>query len=276
MATLADALAEQDSLDQAERFAEQSIAVYRRAYASAHPDLADALELKADILRRRGQLPGAEALQREAVSAWQQIYGKEHLAVADGVADLAGIVQRQGRLDEAALLYRDALEVFFRNRGERDVSTAIVLTNLAWTESLRRRFDEAELLYRRGVPVLDSAWTGQARLSSTLTDFATVLIERTSFAEAESYARRAYDLARAVLAPNHVDVIRPQRILGACLIQLRRFADAEPVLLDAHRKLLDGWGADSPFTRSSASVLVRMYELWGRPADADRYRSAPR
>ena len=276
MATLAGALAEQDSLAEAEHFAERSIAVYRRAYTSVHPDLADALALKAGILRRRGQLPAAEALQREAVSAWQQIYGEGHLAVADGVADLAGIVQRQGRLDEAASLYRDALEIFLRNRGERDVSTAIVVTNLAWTESLRRRFDEAEQLYRHGMPVLDSAWAGQVRLSSTLVDFATVLIERASFAEAESYARRAYDLARATLAPNHVDVIRPQRVLGSCLVNLRRFAVAEPILLDAHRKLLDGWGADSPFTRSSAGVLVRMYELWGRPADADRYRIAAR
>jgi len=274
MGALANVLAESDSLNEAERFADQSIAIFRRAYPSAHPDIASALALKAQILRRRGRLGGAEALQREALSTLRAVYGEEHLATAGAVADLAGMVQRQGRTDEAALLYRDAVAVFSRIRGDRDVSTAVVVTNLAWTEYLGRRFDEAEILYRRGLPVLDSAWAGSARLSSTLVDFATVLIERAGFAEAEPYARRAYDLARAAWPPDHVDVIRPQRILGACLIHLRRFADAEPVLLDAHRKLLDGWGADSPFTIGSAQVLVRMYELWDRPADADRYRSA--
>ncbi|MCI0435939.1 MAG: serine/threonine-protein kinase [Gemmatimonadetes bacterium] len=275
MSTLADALADQDSLAEAEGLAEQSLAILRRTYPSAHPEIAGGLAVKAGILRRRGDLAGAEALQREALSVLREIYGEQHVAVAQSLADLAGMVQRQGRLDEAAVLFRDAADRFSLVRGDADVSTAVVFSNLAWTEYLRRRLVEAEALYRRSVPVLDSAWAGSGRASSTLVDFATVLLEQGEFEEAEAYARRAWEQALANRPPNHVDVIRSQRTLGACLINLRRFAEAEPILLDAHQKLLDGWGATSPFTISSAQALVRLYELWGRRPDADRYRARP-
>jgi hypothetical protein len=51
-----------------------------------------------------------------------------------------------------------------------------------------------------------------------------------------------------------------------------RFEEAEPLLLDAHRKLVAGWGATSPYTVSAARDLVRLYEAWERPALAATYR----
>ncbi len=68
-------------------------------------------------------------------------------------------------------------------------------------------------------------------------------------------------------------MIRPQRILGQCLVVLQRYADAEPILLDAHRKLVAGWGAANPFTVGAAQDLVQLYERWRKKESADRFRS---
>jgi tetratricopeptide (TPR) repeat protein len=273
MRALAQALARTDKLDEAEALADQALAIYQRSYGQVHPDLAEGLTARAAILRRQGRAAEAESIQRQAIEMLREVYGPTHSSVPLAISNLAGIVQEQRRLDEAFDLYREALDLYLASRGATHYRTAIVMNNLGWVESLRGRFEESAGWYQRALPVLDSAWNGGWRLASNLVDFATVLIQLRRNEEAEAHARRGYDLARASLPADHVEVIRPQRVLGACLINLRRFEEAETLLLDAHRKLVTGWGANSPFTRSSAQTLARMYELWGRPDQAAPFRA---
>jgi tetratricopeptide (TPR) repeat protein len=228
--------------------------------------------LKAELLRRRGNLAEAEKVQREAVVMYTQVYGASNATVAHALADLAGIVQGQGRLDEAAQIHREAADRYRVTVGENHTSTAVTLTNLAYTQFLRRRLDESEALYRRAVPVLESASYDPAGLATILADFAFVLILRGKSDEAVIYAGRSVDLARTRWPETHANVIRPLRTLGGALVNLRRFEEAEPVLIDAHRKLVQGWGATNQYTIDAASDLVRFYELWGKKAEADRYR----
>jgi serine/threonine-protein kinase len=272
MITFAQLLIDRDKLDEAERLADEAFAIHRRTLTAPHQELAEALVLKAELLRRRGNLAEAEKVQREAVAMYTQVYGAGNATVAHATADLAGIVQGQGRLNEAAQLHRDAAERYSKTVGDNHTSTAITLTNLAYTEFLRRRLEESEALYRRALPVLDSASYDPAGLSTILADFAFVLILRGKSEEAVVLARRSVELARTRWPETHGNVIRPQRTLGGALVNLRRFEEAEPVLIDAHRKLVQGFGATNQFTIDAASDLVRFYELWGKKAEADRYR----
>jgi len=51
----------------------------------------------------------------------------------------------------------------------------------------------------------------------------------------------------------------------------RRYADPEPVLIEAHRNLVAGHGAKNQWAMAAARDLVTLYQTWGKPAHAKQY-----
>jgi hypothetical protein len=51
-----------------------------------------------------------------------------------------------------------------------------------------------------------------------------------------------------------------------------RFGEAEPYLVRAFDWLLTNRGLENSYTREVAGKLIGLYESWGRPAEANRYR----
>ena len=58
---------------------------------------------------------------------------------------------------------------------------------------------------------------------------------------------------------------------GASLSALDRFADAEPLLLQAYEILSSNAGARVSQVESALQYLADLYTAWGRPEDAARY-----
>jgi tetratricopeptide (TPR) repeat protein len=272
MLHLANSLLRNGQRDEAERLVRDAIATQRRVFAAPHPDQIIGFSAIAGLLAGQGKYAEAEAAQREGLAVAQRVYGDSSSAVVLAIANLAGYVQRAGRLDEAAELHGEAIRRYLRLLGPGHVSTAVATTNLAWTERLRSRFDAAEVLYRRALPVLDSAWRGTPRVSSTLVDFGIVLRLQRKDREAESVLRRAVAVGAASWPPTNGDLIRAKRFLGQSLLALNRFGAAESLLVDAHRSLIAGFGPSNQYLAGSAADLVDLYRRWGRPADAARYR----
>jgi tetratricopeptide (TPR) repeat protein len=235
--------------------------------------VAEALAQRAAVFAARGAMAEAEAAQREAVEVVRAVYRDDHRSIAGANADLASLLQRQGRLAEAAALYEDAIAMYSRVLGEHHAVTALTMTNLAWTEFTRGNIDAAVSLYGSAVPALDSAWADTPRFAPILIDYGQTLNAARQCETAEPMLRRALALERASWPPEHVRVIRAERTLATCLINLRRFVDAEPLLLLAHRKLVALEGPNGTWAAGAASDIATMYELWGRPDEAARFRT---
>ncbi len=62
-------------------------------------------------------------------------------------------------------------------------------------------------------------------------------------------------------------------LLAVCLGSQGRFEEAEPLLLDSYTALRDERGLENDSTRQALERLTRLYEDWGRPEEAERYRS---
>jgi tetratricopeptide (TPR) repeat protein len=258
--------------EEAEQLVREATAIQRRV--STDPLLRiGGYSTMARVLTVRGKHAEAAAAQREVLALNRQLRGDSSAAVAMAIANLAGYVQRAGQLDEAAELHGEAVRRFTARNGPRHVSTAISTTNLAWTERLRLRFAESEALYRRALPALDSAWSSTGRISSTLVDFGIVLSLQNKHREAEAAFRRALAAAERGQPPIQGDLGRARSFLGQTLLKARRFAEAEPLLTDAYQGVLKSLGPNHQYTLNNAGYLVRLYEAWGRPADADRYRA---
>jgi len=63
-----------------------------------------------------------------------------------------------------------------------------------------------------------------------------------------------------------------QAMLGAALVELDRYEEGEVELLEAFEKLEKAGGENDIWTRTVAQNLIDLYEAWGKPAKAVKYR----
>ncbi len=272
MTDVARALLERGAADSAAPLIERAIAIQRRVFSGPHPDLAAGLAMLARARDALGQSATAESLFRASLAQQRLLHGDTSLAVMIATADMAGIIQHEGRLDEAAALYDSAVSRFTAALGPRNPSTAVTMTNLAYTELLRGNLPRADSLYRRAVPVLDSAWRGTPRVSTTLVDHGEVLARSGDCPNGIPLFKRAIQLRRDALLPENIaDRVRPRILLGECEGAMGHFAAAESLLVAGYREMLAAWGPDNRFTLHAANDLRRLYLKWGRPDEAARY-----
>jgi serine/threonine-protein kinase len=274
VAALADLLLRQGKLDEAEPLVNEELSIREKMLGRDHPDYAMSLKHQAWLFNARNDLDSAEQTYRGALDIQRRAYGNDHLAVADGLNQLAIFVKdRRGNPAAAEPLFREAVEINRRVRGDRALATAILRTNLAAALYVQRRYADAEPLYREALPVLDSLRPDDPDNGQVLVDYGEVLRNLGKHAEAEPLLRRALDIELRARSAGDWRILHRQGVLGACLLDQRRFADAEPYLLDSYNALMRERGLSNPFTRIALDRLIQLYTVWNRPAEAQRYRA---
>jgi hypothetical protein len=90
--------------------------------------------------------------------------------------------------------------------------------------------------------------------------------------EAERWQRRAWLTAKEALPPGHWRTLVFERDLGATLVGMGRFDEAEQHLTASYRALLAAFGPLHRRTTSAAGQLAELYEARGLPEQAARYQ----
>ena len=86
--------------------------------------------------------------------------------------------------------------------------------------------------------------------------------------EAETEYARLVEISKSVFHERNWYVAKLQGEHGECLIQLRRFAQAELPLLASHEGLKASYGDEHNLTIDAIKRLIRLYEAWGKPEKA--------
>ena len=85
---------------------------------------------------------------------------------------------------------------------------------------------------------------------------------------AESLLHEAVEWFERYLPADSWRRARAQSAWGACLVSLRRFEEAEPILLQSREVLEREVGTESTATRDAARRIAQLYKAWGKPAPA--------
>ena len=90
----------------------------------------------------------------------------------------------------------------------------------------------------------------------------------------EDYDRMHKELAdkRATLPPGHFLIASSESILGEHLVLEHRYREAETLLLRSERSLVASRGEHAPIVGDARSRLVKLYEAWGKPGEAARWK----
>ena len=133
--------------------------------------------------------------------------------------------------------------------------------------------------YETAEPLLEEALAMNQRvlqsdhpdIAITQSGMAVLLLETDRADGALEMAVAASETLAATFGDDHWRTAWARCLEGASLAALGRFADAEPLLLQAYELLSTGTGARVSQVASASRYLVDLYTAWDRPEDAARY-----
>ena len=220
----------------------ECLEINRKTRGPEHANTAVSLHDLALIAAARGDLNGAEFQLRQSLGMLQKALGEQHPVVAPALNSLAHVLAWQGRYDEAAAVMQHALDNIRPSLGANHQTVAIYTLTLGAIQMARRQPRLAEPLFRDGLRV------------RALTP--TIVPSRRRTVREDDWSLAATKSALA----------------GALMAQAR-FADAEPLLLDARRELDLSSAARADDIKLTTARLIDLYSDWGKPDQAAAWRA---
>jgi serine/threonine-protein kinase len=268
-AELAGMLRRTGRLEEAEPLLRAALAAQRRHYGSEDLTVASTARNLASLLRDRGALDEAEVLYREAIATRRKILGDVHPDVAVALNSHAMLLDRKGDLSGAAASYREAIRVSEQvHRGQPHPDMAAMYSNLAATLRGAGQLVEAAATYTLAIAMVDRVLApAHPNRAFARLGLAGVYLDQKRYAAAEPLIRDALALRRAGLEPGHRYTGDALVELGACLSGLRRFAEAERVLLEAEQLFLKAAGPDDARTTRARQRLEALHQAWRKKGE---------
>jgi serine/threonine protein kinase/tetratricopeptide (TPR) repeat protein len=270
---LARILRGKNDLDEAERLQREAIALVERRLGKNHPFIAYYLQNLAVVLQAQGELDAAEAMFYESIAVTRKVLGEKHDLLGTSLVTLGTLLHNKGEYDDAERAFRDALAVHEGARGAEHPFVAYDMTSLAMLLHDKGDLDEAESLLRDALRIYEeSVGPDHQYVASTLTELGAVLTEKGLPEDAELILLRAVEIRTQDYPPMHPLVAATNTVYGHALAGLGRYDDAERLLIDNLPYLTPATGGADRRSRRALAWTVSLYEDWGKPEEADRYR----
>ena len=259
--------------DEAEPLAREALAIRRNAFGEEHRETATSKSDLGLLLLRRGDLAGAEPLLRENVATTERLLGAGHPNTASAKSSLASVMLAKGDAAGAERLLRDAVAVDRNVFGVDRPEYAQALNSLAGAVEVQGRLEEAQALLDECLRIVERQLPADhPRVLTYTVNLARV---RTALGRAggmEPELRRVLDARERLLPAGDWRIAQARSLLAASLMATRRFAEAEPLMLEADRVLKALPGPEGEERRANRARLVELYTALGRRDSAAAYR----
>jgi tetratricopeptide (TPR) repeat protein len=247
--------------------------------ATKEPDRPDILTCKNNLgmlYLDRGQHEEAEPLLQAVLDARRAKLPPDHPLTLLSEHHLAKAYQAAGKRDQALSLFRQAAEGVEKRKFQHG-QTGRIITDLSACYEELRQFAEAESWRRKWLAVVkerDGA-TSPAYAAELLPLGLNLLLQQKT-KEAEAVLQSCLALRREK-EPEAWTTFETQSLLGTVLLVQKRYAEAEPLLLQGYegmkqRETTIPSGIRQLRLMQALERLVRLYELTGQKDRADAWR----
>ena len=270
--------------ERAEPLQREALAIRRKVLGEEHRETAVSLSDLASVLRLKGDLSGAESLLRQCLELNRKTRGEGHPNTATTMHDLALIAVARGEYASAESMFRHVLETHRKALGDKHANLAMTLNNLSRVLLEQRRSDEATAAQQAGMDIARAALGSDHQLVAIYTiNLASLYLTRNQPAAAETLLRDALRIRvrspelvpsrRRTFLEDDWSVGAIRSLLGASLVALARYDDAEATLLEARRNLDASRRPHDRELKVTLSRLAGLYDAWGKPEKALQYRA---
>lgn len=274
MQNLSLTLYHQGKLAEAEALIRRVVDIRRPLLGEENSDTLLSMNNLAGILLKKGELREAESIFRKVLETQCRVLGENHCDTLTSMNNLANVLDQRGALSEAEALLRNTVEKSKSVLGDGHRETILAKKNLAGVLKDLGKYSEGEAIYR-DVVAASQRYLGRTHPATleAMNELSVVLQFQNLFAEAEPISKQVVELAQTVLPPHHKDAARYQIMYGNCLLELERFDEAETILLKGYAGREAAFGMAHPDTKNAKSLLVTLYEKWGKPEKVAEWRA---
>ncbi len=262
--------------DEAEEHYRRALDIQREVFGEGHPHVIP-MELGVGVwLRATRQYEAAEEHMLRALQIAHENLADDHPQLLEVLANLAALYQDMGDYESAEPMYRETLEIQRRVLGEEDISSATTANNLASLLFLLGRLDESEELFREAAEVYrvalgpDHYW-----VSISLNSVALIQESRGDCEGVEETVAQCLRIRRQLDDPPAWCIAELETIRAACLTRYGEYGQAERLLLDCLEPLREHHGEDGRSVKATRRRLAELYDAWGKPDEAARWRARP-
>jgi serine/threonine-protein kinase len=258
--------------EESDRLQAESLQIKRKLLDPSDPSLASSVYNLGIGLYQQGDLAGAEARIREALDIQRRALGPDHPEVAFTMQSLGALFDETGRYEEAEAIYREALAIQRKVLGDEHPDIVTTLTNLANTLTHESRLVEAEQTLREALPMSRKLYGEETPdTAHVLAALGDLQLQRGRLEEALRDSIAAQTICEKILGLEHPQTAEAQALHGRVLLAMGRYEEAEKELRPALERLESQPGPEAIRT-GTRDALVQLYEKWGKPDEASRYR----
>jgi serine/threonine-protein kinase len=268
----------------AEPLHREALAIRRKLLGDDAGETGTSLSDLASVLRLNGDLDGAEALLRQSLAINRKARGDTHAMTATTLHDVALIVGAKGDRAAAESMFRTAMDIHRKALGESHPLVAVTLNSLSRVLRDQGRLDEAEAALQEALTIARGALGNDHQLVAIYSvNLGSIQLARGAPQAAESSIREGLRIRRLSpqMVPNRRRILPEddwsigaiQSLLGAALIPLKRYGEAETALLEARRSLDTLSPPPQREIQKTVTRLVDLYTAWGKQDEAARYRA---
>lgn len=253
----------------AQDYLEQSLAMRRRLSSDESPEVAQNLNNLAVVLGLQGRDAAAETMHRQALAIRRRLFGSQHADTAESLNNLGALLNRRRDYAAAEPLSREVLAIRQATFGKEHPLVTQAIHNLGVIIGRQGRLDEALPLVRESID-LYRAQLGPDHpdLSGALFNLGDLLLNSKDPEAAEPLLRESLSIRIRAFPTADVRAAQIHSALGHCLALQKKFADAEPLLIQAHQLQQEQLGAQHPATQETARRLAELTQARNRPANA--------
>jgi tetratricopeptide (TPR) repeat protein/tRNA A-37 threonylcarbamoyl transferase component Bud32 len=270
--TYAGSLQDTGRDEEANSLHRQCLAARRRTLGPSHTDTLTSMNNLAYTLGKLGKFSEAIPLLREAVEARKAAGPESELTVS--CANLVNCLYSVGQLEEADRLTQQSLERATTRFGpDHQLTDALRWYQVrVWLD--QGHVERAVALGREAIVTRRRIYpAGHPVIAPALTDLGHGLVLLKRFDEAEAPLSESVSIFAGSQPSFPHYPAWCKCWYGASLAGQHRYAKAEPHLLAAEKGLREARSTPPRHYRQAVEQLVKLYEAWGKPEEAARWRT---
>jgi tetratricopeptide (TPR) repeat protein len=271
---LGAALEDSGNDPQAESMYQRAVDVYRHAGPGFAASVAFPLANLGVLRYNQGRYEESAVFIREALAIDRKYLPRDHPDLLGAEYNYAATLEHSHRASEAEPIFRELLESYRRVLGPDHVDTLLAQQGLAHNLLKQRRYAEAAAT---ALPAAE----GLSRVAGDSHEWTQVAwgvygvaacLAGQGDAGLKALRRVAARQGQSADANNwRVQMTDVQ--IGTCMVALRRYAEAEPLLLKSIALLETQRGANFDHTQTGYRAMRDLYAGLGRPAEAAKWQA---
>jgi len=269
---IASALKALNRLDEAERAFREALPLTRDALGDDRPLTIVVLENLGGVLYTQRRYDETEALTRQVLAARERTLGPEHPDVSKTTFNLAMVLRSKGDTEAARELFERATGRDSGRGPEFHPAAAAAMQQLGDLDLSAKQFESAEQRYTEALEVARPENPGADFVGLLLHQRATARRGLRRYDDALADAEEALEIRVNVSGEHSTPTRYTAALIAGLLFDAARFEDCERAALELHENCLAAPPARDEFTATVRALLVRLYDAWGKPEEAARWK----